>query len=444
MAAPTLQSFNVFLTERLTAVAVDVYGFMEKTVLGYQEEVYRIRQENQRLQRLLDLAYKPEIRINGAVSDAREIGFPTFAEGVSTQVEQKLSISRVNNEEPGILPLRKECGESLTGCVEPPVCNEYSDVENQSMAVTVEVPTEDVSRSDIRQIDFSTSKQEASPQMQQKEYIPRFVKEELGTLAFTEEHVTDSRRMNFSILTQEDPTKVQQKEYISSLRHGEPGILPWKAERSDTRAACEVQNVTNSQTQIVTTGEETENQFPTVTDARWMNFSTLTQEDPTQVQQKKKYISRLGNGEPGILPWKEECNDTWTGCVEQNVTNSQTQVVTAGEETEAQLPSGMAPFSAAERQRQCRARCNADPERREKHLQRESERWRQTKTKRKRIHELNERDQRHRRKLWREQQQRARLKRKATVSQLRQGLQPGPSRSERTIISVPLHITAWQ
>ncbi|XP_034023241.1 uncharacterized protein LOC117507473 isoform X3 [Thalassophryne amazonica] len=339
MAAPTLQSFNVFLTERLTAVAVDVYGFMEKTVLGYQEEVYRIRQENQRLQRLLDLAYKPEIRINGAVSDAREIGFPTFAEGVSTQVEQKLSISRVNNEEPGILPLRKECGESLTGCVEPPVCNEYSDVENQSMAVTVEVPTEDVSRSDIRQIDFSTSKQEASPQMQQKEYIPRFVKEELGTLAFTEEHVTDSRRMNFSILTQEDPTKVQQKEYISSLRHGEPGILPWKAERSDTRAACEVQNVTNSQTQIVTTGEETENQFPTVTDARWMNFSTLTQEDPTQVQQKKKYISRLGNGEPGILPWKEECNDTWTGCVEQNVTNSQTQVVTAGEETEAQLPS---------------------------------------------------------------------------------------------------------
>lgn len=66
MATATLQSFNVFLTERLTAAAVDIYGFVEKTINGYQEEVHRAKMENQRLQRLLDLVYKPEIRLHRA------------------------------------------------------------------------------------------------------------------------------------------------------------------------------------------------------------------------------------------------------------------------------------------------------------------------------------------------------------------------------------------
>uniref|UniRef100_A0A667WQS0 C2H2-type domain-containing protein n=1 Tax=Myripristis murdjan TaxID=586833 RepID=A0A667WQS0_9TELE len=64
MATATLQSFNLFLTERLTAAAVDIFGFVEKTVLEYQEEVQRTRQENQRLQRLLDLLYQPEVRLH--------------------------------------------------------------------------------------------------------------------------------------------------------------------------------------------------------------------------------------------------------------------------------------------------------------------------------------------------------------------------------------------
>lgn len=66
MANATLQSFNVFLTERLTAAAVDIYGFVEKTIIDYQDEVYRAKLENQRLQRLLDLVYKPEIRLHRA------------------------------------------------------------------------------------------------------------------------------------------------------------------------------------------------------------------------------------------------------------------------------------------------------------------------------------------------------------------------------------------
>ena len=61
----------------------------------------------------------------------------------------------------------------------------------------------------------------------------------------------------------------------------------------------------------------------------------------------------------------------------------------------------MAPVSAAERQKQCRARRNAEPDRKERHLQREKERWRQKKESRKTIDELSKREQRHRRKLWR-------------------------------------------
>lgn len=66
MANATLHSFNAFLTERLTAAAVDIYGFVEKAVIDYQEEVHRTKLENQRLQRLLDLVYKPEIRLHRA------------------------------------------------------------------------------------------------------------------------------------------------------------------------------------------------------------------------------------------------------------------------------------------------------------------------------------------------------------------------------------------
>lgn len=66
MANATLESFNAFLTDRLTAAAVDIFGFVEKAVTDYQEEVYRTKLENQRLQRLLDLVYKPEIRLRRA------------------------------------------------------------------------------------------------------------------------------------------------------------------------------------------------------------------------------------------------------------------------------------------------------------------------------------------------------------------------------------------
>lgn len=63
----------------------------------------------------------------------------------------------------------------------------------------------------------------------------------------------------------------------------------------------------------------------------------------------------------------------------------------------------MAPTTAAERQRKCRARLKADPERREKYLQSERQRWRRNVEagKKKGIKDLSEREQRQKRKMWR-------------------------------------------
>lgn len=63
----------------------------------------------------------------------------------------------------------------------------------------------------------------------------------------------------------------------------------------------------------------------------------------------------------------------------------------------------MAPSTAAERQRQYRARRNADPEKREKYLESERQRWRRNVEtgKKKRITDLSEREQRQKRRKWR-------------------------------------------
>ncbi|XP_054473239.1 zinc finger protein 235-like [Anoplopoma fimbria] len=126
MANSTLQSFNVFLTERLTAAAVDIYGFVEKTIIDYQEEVYQTKLENQRLQRLLDLVYKPEIRLHRA--DSRQIDLPSSTQEVCAQEQQiqKECIPSEAKEEPVILPIKEELTEFRTRSVETPVRPAYS------------------------------------------------------------------------------------------------------------------------------------------------------------------------------------------------------------------------------------------------------------------------------------------------------------------------------
>ncbi|KAJ7999520.1 hypothetical protein DPEC_G00195280 [Dallia pectoralis] len=58
-----LHQLNAFLTERLTAAAVEIFGAVEKTITEYQDDVYRSKKEIERLQRLLDDVHKSEIKL---------------------------------------------------------------------------------------------------------------------------------------------------------------------------------------------------------------------------------------------------------------------------------------------------------------------------------------------------------------------------------------------
>ncbi len=75
----------------------------------------------------------------------------------------------------------------------------------------------------------------------------------------------------------------------------------------------------------------------------------------------------------------------------------------------------MALKTAAERQRQYLASLNADPEKREKYLEKERQRWRKNLEagKKKEINELSERQQRLKRRKWRAAYKRSKERREA-------------------------------
>ncbi|XP_023992242.1 lysine-specific demethylase 2B-like [Salvelinus sp. IW2-2015] len=64
-----LQLLNLYATERPTAAAaLEIAVAKETTIAELHEEVYRLKEENGRLRRLLDLVFKPEIRLHRADS----------------------------------------------------------------------------------------------------------------------------------------------------------------------------------------------------------------------------------------------------------------------------------------------------------------------------------------------------------------------------------------
>ncbi|XP_053170999.1 zinc finger protein with KRAB and SCAN domains 5-like [Scomber japonicus] len=130
MATATLQSFNVFLTDKLTAAAVDIYGFVEKTILDYQEEVNRAKLENQRLRRLLDLVYTPEIKLHRADSMQIELPAPTQEVSAEEQQIEEECIPSVFTEDPVILAIKEEQPEHWTGPVKAPVPPEYGSMKD--------------------------------------------------------------------------------------------------------------------------------------------------------------------------------------------------------------------------------------------------------------------------------------------------------------------------
>ncbi|CAB1319293.1 unnamed protein product, partial [Coregonus sp. 'balchen'] len=59
-----LQLLNVLLKEKCTSVPLEISVAVEKTISEFQEEISRLKQANARLRKLLDLVFKPEIKLH--------------------------------------------------------------------------------------------------------------------------------------------------------------------------------------------------------------------------------------------------------------------------------------------------------------------------------------------------------------------------------------------
>ena len=52
--------------QRLTAAAEDIFALFEKTIAEHEEELSLSKEENKRLQKLLDAVLQPQLRIHRA------------------------------------------------------------------------------------------------------------------------------------------------------------------------------------------------------------------------------------------------------------------------------------------------------------------------------------------------------------------------------------------
>ncbi|KAK6321118.1 hypothetical protein J4Q44_G00080940 [Coregonus suidteri] len=82
-----LHLLNVFLTERLTAAAVEIFGVVEKTVSEYQEEISRSKEEIDRLRMLLDIVTQPKIHLHKA--DPQQLIIPVPEEQVPPEQQHR-------------------------------------------------------------------------------------------------------------------------------------------------------------------------------------------------------------------------------------------------------------------------------------------------------------------------------------------------------------------
>ncbi|XP_041740108.1 gastrula zinc finger protein XlCGF57.1-like [Coregonus clupeaformis] len=73
-----LELFNAYLTERLTAAAMEITSAVERTITDYQEEISRSKEENERLRLLLD--FKPHLQL--LTKDTHQLTLPVSVDDV--------------------------------------------------------------------------------------------------------------------------------------------------------------------------------------------------------------------------------------------------------------------------------------------------------------------------------------------------------------------------
>ncbi|XP_038872226.1 zinc finger protein 583-like [Salvelinus namaycush] len=102
-----MQLLQDYLNERLTVVAVEIFGAVENTIAEYQEEISRSKEEIDRLRKLLDLVFQPDIMLHRA--DPQQLTFPVPGEvpPEKQHCEQEWSASP-GQEDPEPTPIKEE------------------------------------------------------------------------------------------------------------------------------------------------------------------------------------------------------------------------------------------------------------------------------------------------------------------------------------------------
>ncbi|XP_036815658.1 uncharacterized protein LOC118936584 isoform X2 [Oncorhynchus mykiss] len=109
-----LQFLNVFITERLTAVAMEISVVLEQNIGEYLEEISRSNEENKRLQSLLDLVFNSDIKLHR--EDSQQLSLPVSEEEVPHEqqhCEQERSPSQ-GQEDPEPTQIKEEQEEVRT------------------------------------------------------------------------------------------------------------------------------------------------------------------------------------------------------------------------------------------------------------------------------------------------------------------------------------------
>ncbi|XP_031668905.1 uncharacterized protein LOC109884846 isoform X1 [Oncorhynchus kisutch] len=103
---------NTFLTQRLTAAAVEISAVFEKKCVEYRVEISRSKEENKRLQRLLDLVFHPEIKLRRA--DSQQLSLPASEEEVPPEQQHCEQESSPRQEDPEHTQIKEEQEELRT------------------------------------------------------------------------------------------------------------------------------------------------------------------------------------------------------------------------------------------------------------------------------------------------------------------------------------------
>ncbi|KAK6318800.1 hypothetical protein J4Q44_G00100110 [Coregonus suidteri] len=108
-----LQLLNAFLTERLTAAAVEIFGAVEKTITEYQEEISSSKEEIDRLRRQLHIVTQPKIKLHK--SDTQQLTLPDPDEvPLEQQHREKEWSPSLDHEDPEPTQIKEEQEELRT------------------------------------------------------------------------------------------------------------------------------------------------------------------------------------------------------------------------------------------------------------------------------------------------------------------------------------------